>query len=606
MSWMGKLCETYDYAIARGADSGTDNPLPEIGFKIENVQAKICLSKQGEFMDIKTIPKDEQSMPVPATPDSITARGSPVKPHPIFDKIKELCSQEQLSILSEWCDEDDCPEDVRIIYSYLIKRSLLADVKKAFEENGIKNDPEKLFVSFIISTELTSSEEFRKSWTKHFIKLCQNQAAEYCYVTGRNIVSAKKHPFAFGTTMLVSMVGGKCSGRFESDAEKAVSIGLETTLKAHSARRWLMNRQGKNLYYGLDKFFEDRQGKNLYGMEFVAWDTRDFDVVSPIDSYDYSFEAIESISTGEVDSKALARAAGGTWSAKMKELSEEKPDELSTIVIMVVDSPMGKGRASITYYQEFEPKVYIDNLMHWYSGCVWERYNSHIQRNVGFIPSIISICDLIFGERDDPSITKLKKHLCRELIPCITAKKPLPQNVIALGFNRVITPFSFKTDDNKWSSTKWEKSVSILCALMNMKTKEKGEYVKMVLDEKENNRDYLYGRLLAVADTIEYLAMKKASDSSGRMTNAMQYMQRFVQRPADTWLMLRTQKLMPYLNRLNAGSRIYYENLINEIQGLIDTEGYTSEKPLGPLFLQGYSLQKLSKSISSDKTENEE
>lgn len=49
----------------------------------------------------------------------------------------------------------------------------------------------------------------------------------------------------------------------------------------------------------------------------------------------------------------------------------------------------------------------------------------------------------------------------------------------------------------------------------------------MALNETCEERDYLYGRLLAVADRIEYRTYDTEKDS-GRVTNAKRYMNTFL------------------------------------------------------------------------------
>ncbi len=48
----------------------------------------------------------------------------------------------------------------------------------------------------------------------------------------------------------------------------------------------------------------------------------------------------------------------------------------------------------------------------------------------------------------------------------------------------------------------------------------------MALDNKEKDRNYLYGRLLAVADRIEYSTYDEKD--GGRVTNAKRYMSTFL------------------------------------------------------------------------------
>ena len=69
----------------------------------------------------------------------------------------------------------------------------------------------------------------------------------------------------------------------------------------------------------------------------------------------------------------------------------------------------------------------------------------------------------------------------------------------------------------------------------------------MALDRTRNTRDYLFGRLLAVADGIEGLALKDANEKL--QTNASRLMQRFSDYPSSTWLNIELA-LVPYKARL--------------------------------------------------------
>ncbi|MFP3361001.1 type I-C CRISPR-associated protein Cas8c/Csd1, partial [Planococcus sp. SIMBA_143] len=75
----------------------------------------------------------------------------------------------------------------------------------------------------------------------------------------------------------------------------------------------------------------------------------------------------------------------------------------------------------------------------------------------------------------------------------------------------------------------WEKTLSITCALARKSLLEKKEEWNVALDQENNNRDYLFGRLLAVADVFERRALGKEEK---RATNAIRYMNSFAQQPA--------------------------------------------------------------------------
>ena len=110
----------------------------------------------------------------------------------------------------------------------------------------------------------------------------------------------------------------------------------------------------------------------------------------------------------------------------------------------------------------------------------------------------------------------------------------------------------------------------------------------MALDKEQKDRNYLYGRLLAVADRIEYRTYD-ASDK-GRVTNAKRYMSTFSQRPFETWKMIE-ENIQPYVNKLEFPERRFYENLLHEINGLFDVDSFGDNSKLGGLYLLGFHHQ---------------
>ncbi len=108
----------------------------------------------------------------------------------------------------------------------------------------------------------------------------------------------------------------------------------------------------------------------------------------------------------------------------------------------------------------------------------------------------------------------------------------------------------------------------------------------MSLDETRTTRDYLYGRLLAVADILEERALYKAKEK--RATNAARYMQQFSQRPFQTWKQIH-EALTPYLIRLGGGH--YYKNLMAQVIGL-NPEALEGNRPLSGEYLLGYYCQR--------------
>lgn len=74
------------------------------------------------------------------------------------------------------------------------------------------------------------------------------------------------------------------------------------------------------------------------------------------------------------------------------------------------------------------------------------------------------------------------------------------------------------------------------------------------------------------------------------MTNAVRLFTAMQQRPATTWQNLE-MKLSPYLGKLGAPSRMWYERLIDAVFNLGDNIT-GSNSPLSPRFIEGYHNQR--------------
>lgn len=110
----------------------------------------------------------------------------------------------------------------------------------------------------------------------------------------------------------------------------------------------------------------------------------------------------------------------------------------------------------------------------------------------------------------------------------------------------------------------------------------------MSLDDTRNTRDYLYGRLLAIADVLEERALLDAEKN--RPTNATRYMQQFSQRPFRTWKQIH-ELIIPYLMRQGEKAS-YYKSLIGQVEALFEPGDFISNKPLTGEYLLGYYCQR--------------
>ena len=170
---------------------------------------------------------------------------------------------------------------------------------------------------------------------------------------------------------------------------------------------------------------------------------------------------------------------------------------------------------------------------------------------------------------------------------------PLPKDIVYTITMRASNPMIY-------SNSNYEKLLSTACALIK---KDKGGNISMVLDTENTDRSYLFGRLLAVAEVAEKIASGKEVT---RPTNATRLQTAFVNRPFFTWSNIKSA-LSPYMQKLNRGSREYYENLMEEIVCMFQEEDMDKlNKGLEPTYLLGYYAQRKELRTKKEIVENKE
>ena len=189
-------------------------------------------------------------------------------------------------------------------------------------------------------------------------------------------------------------------------------------------------------------------------------------------------------------------------------------------------------------------------------------------------------------------------EVAKRLIPCIWNGYKIPEDYVNRAMLKASAPLTYKEQKN------WERVLTLACSLVK-KHYEREEW-NVALNKEEKDRNYLYGRLLAVADRIEYRTYDESDRA--RITNAKRYMNTFSQRPFETWKVIE-ENIQPYLNKLGIAERRFYENLLNDICDLFDVESFSDNSRLDGLYLLGFHSQaydlKLKKENSKEKEEEE-
>ena len=202
-----------------------------------------------------------------------------------------------------------------------------------------------------------------------------------------------------------------------------------------------------------------------------------------------------------------------------------------------------------------------------------------IRKFVG-APAPKDIAEAAFGRRLDD---KLRKATVERLLPCIVDGQPLPRDLMESTVHRACN----RAGLDHWV---WEKNLGIACALFKGFFKER-EY-QMTLETNRISRDYLYGRLLAIAEHVEGRALYLSGET--RDTTASKLTQRFADRPASTWRII-ALALKPYMSRLRAKRPAFLremEKLLDEVVPSFQGDDFLDDSRLSGEFLLGYHCQR--------------
>lgn len=572
----------------------------------QSAQIEVNLTTDGEFMNAKVI--DNERTIVPMTLGSANRAGSAVRPHYLHDKLFYVAGdymayggeekrakyfpefKEQLRL---WASEPNAPREVKVIYTYIAKERVIEDLiaekilpvddeGKVIPKITGKDRPEiykvvtgdilGAFVRFNViqrnSPPVWENKEIFDQFIDYFNDTNEAERGT-CYVTGeQNELLTTQHGSrirnAGDLSKLISAndsTGFTYRGRFKTSTE-AVQVGFDVSQKAHHALRWLLQRQST--------YVDSRY--------FVTFGIEKIDVPEPYEgglfflTDSLQVKAEQEILTETIVAREIAKAMQG-YSIEFKQL------DLQNIIVMAVDAATS-GRLAIVYYQEIHPEKYLKAIENWHTTCRWlqavrDNDTKKIRRFVG-TPSTYRIVEAVYGSKAD---VRIKKDLYTRLLPCIVEEKPLPRDIVQLIYNRVINPFSFQGLRESWEAT-----LNIACALINKQYESEGFTVALIKDN--DSRDYLFGRLLGVAEVMERNILNDRNEK--RATNATRYFNAFSQHPARTWKVIRKQ-LMPYFERLGTDAN-WYAISLQKIEDRIMMEEMTDD-PLEPVFILGYSSQ---------------
>jgi CRISPR-associated protein Csd1 len=611
MSWLQRLYETYE--ACKGHEPAGE-PLMPIGHTTQQAHIEVVLDNDGQFLRGAVIDKVDSTTLIPCTEESGGRAGRKPVNHPLSDKLQYIAGdyvqfggevtsgfakdpdephRNYVLSLQNWVSSAHNHSKVEDVLRYVNKGRLVQDLiehkilpidtksrkllktwdgdkshtPSIFKVLAAGQSPDDSFVRWRVQDKHAVSatwhdETLIAAWIAYYASIQSHRGL--CMVSGESTALALQHPAKLRNTgdkaKLISsndITGYTFRGRF-LDADEAVSVGFQITQKAHNALRWLIARQGAR----------------VADQAIVSWAVSGTDVPSIMDNTYASFGIeMPSMSTagdvGQDFALRLNKAMAG-YRAKLE------PDE--SIVVMAFESAT-PGRLAIAYYRELMGSDFLHRIETWHRQFAWPQNFGKDTKFIG-APSPGDIAEAAFGRRVDE---KLEMFTRRRLLPCIVDGAPFSRDLEQATFRRVINRIGME----KWE---WEKCLGIACALvkgLNMK-----ENYQMALEAERTTRDYLFGRLLAVAERIEWVALRVADEK--RDTSAERLMQRFASRPSSTWRNLELA-LVPYKARLRSRRLPFLlsmNKLLDDIVNTFEGDDFIRDDALSSEFLLGYHCQR--------------
>lgn len=586
LSWTDELMRAYDIL-----NSTNDRNLLPLCHSTQNAQITIDINSDGNIPSIgfaEKVEKEDAVTIIPVTEDS-SSRGAGINPHPLADKLIYIAGDypkyadvkksdnsdyynAYIENLKKWCESGSAPQEVKAVYTYLSKGTIIADLidagiftlnekGKLSDEKIANTDPTDCFVRFSVDgKKLWKDESLYQAYIAYACGDCAT--SDICYATGEHGGITYKHPSKIRNTGDKAKLfstndesGFSYRGRF-ADKTQATAISFDYSQKLHNALKCLIKKQG----YIVD------------GLCILVWENNLEEIQKPFEGCSFDDDEdgyIPESNTGEINKTLTIASITGT---KNKYKSDSK-----TLLIMFDSATT--GRLSMTEYAEVATSDYLSNLEKWHRDTSWICYGK--RRSF----SVYEIAACAYGNEEGSVLKpgeKTKKDVYQRLIPYIVCGGRIPQDIVNQLFIRACRYNAF---DNK--SNNWQRVVNCACGMIRKRIIETKGECTMSLEKECCDRDYLYGRLLAVAD---YAEGSTYDEKENRPTNAKRLFEAFSNHPCETWKVL-CLSLRPYLNRMNIGKRSYFERMINQITAMFPLDTYNDNSPLSSEFLHAYSCQ---------------
>lgn len=582
---------------------------------------------------------------IPVTEESM-GRSSGISPHPVFDQYEYLKGDGNKFIayieqLKGFASSEFATEQVKMIYQYVKNKSIAFDLSGI----GMKDKTNIVFQVEIpgqLQSKVWEDKTFFNAWHQYYLNIKGRRAEaknegenrlinktklsseereqkkklekikdviSLDYITGDDLEPiAIFHPKKISTRKAANakLVSDNDTsnytfrGKFE-DSLQTVSIGYESSQKAHQFLRYLINDRG--YYCGEQVILSFAIGSTEKLLPPPIEERSIWSVLETQPKTENEKQIDLRAETGIDYADELNKSLNGFKYGKML-------DQHSKTAVIALDAAT-TGRLSITFYRELDRTEYLEKIADWHEGCKWNQkfWDKENQKIISYkgAPSVDKIIEAVYGKprgANDEGYTKIKKAARERLLRCIFDEAFLPMDYVVAAVRRASNPLGI-TNNGKFDRNNFEQVVSTACALVRKDYKQrKEEDYKLSIELDRTDRDYLYGRLLGAADKLEEYALHKQGNDR-LVTAAIRHMQAFAQHPFRTWQTIHSC-LNPYIQKVK-GSFAFNE--IQAVNDLFVAGDFEKDIPLNGSYLIGYyhertNIDRLVKDAADQKKSN--
>ncbi|WP_203269271.1 type I-C CRISPR-associated protein Cas8c/Csd1 [Streptococcus uberis] len=630
MDFFSSLLKTYESAETEGwvddANKGTVLlPIYHTSLKSSGRNViSVVLDEKGQFIKADVMEAD-RTIIFPVTSNSVARSGKNPAPHPLVDKLSYFIvemSQDQYDAyheqLENWrtsCHDEQVKNYLTYIQNFILRTDFLPLIcqslyGKNYTREGLKvtftdtSDMEKTvdlsayFLEFsidnFIGNRTVSVTDYRELHQNFIAYIESNQDDKIiCNISGREEALATKHRGLIGNAKLISVSNNNetYKGRFR-ERDDVFTVGNQTSEKIHLMAKYLLENDQTHVWLGgtqqLINWFSDDMANDsqLDVTRSAESDSFSWDDILP------EFDAIEApaFSITDTDRKINQSFIYG----------QKKFSDSSTYYAAILNKT-NDGRIALKYFRQLQASVLLQNLEKWQSNYSWESRRDDIY--LSKTPSLNEMILAAYGVDRDRYLEldndSFRSDQYQQLVTALLDGRQVPSHLVK------------KLEANLKQRQKYPKHWYLMQQVaLAVLHKQNGEEFTPMLDRENNNRSYLFGRLLAIYELIEAQRYALDGGSQDRITNAERYWTAYTGQPAKLMTLLEN-KIKPYeevlkLNRPGIWYKLEKEReeIIQLLAPVFQMREFNDS--LDYRFIFGYYAEKKFYYTRTVKTESEE